>query len=160
MAKLEINGEEDILALFDSLVDEVADGVLRAAAAAGAAVIEAEVITRAPRDKGVLANNIYRRYIPEEATETSQTFHVSWRKRSRERGQDPFYGVWVEYGHWYVPPKPKGTTWKRHRATHKAVFVPAHPFLRPAFAAKGQAALEEMKATLIDGVQRVLEAKK
>ena len=156
MSAMWSEGEDALAALFEGLAEEVSSDVLRSAANAGATVIKAEVIARAPRDKGILADNIYQKHIPEASTETSQTYHVSWRKKSRD-GESPYYGAWVEYGHWYVPPKPDGITWKRHRVATKALYVPAHPFLRPAYEAKKSEALAAMQAKLKDNVKAILE---
>lgn len=156
MAKMETEGLDQIAMLFNSLAEGIGGDALRSAANAGASIIKAEVIARAPRHKDVLAANIYQKHIPESSDGTAQTYHVSWRKRSRS-DEVPFYGVWVEYGHWYIPPKPDGITWKRHRADSKPVFVPAHPFLRPAFEAKRQAALDAMKDKLKENVSKILE---
>lgn len=156
MAQMQTDGADDLAALFDSLADEVGESALRSAANAGATIIKLEVIARAPRDKNILADNIYQKHIPEVSTETSQTYHVSWRKKVRD-GKSPYYGAWVEYGHWYVPPKPDGITWKRHRVATKALYVPAHPFLRPAYEAKKGEALAAMQAKLKENVNAILE---
>ncbi|KAF1043059.1 MAG: hypothetical protein GAK35_02379 [Herbaspirillum frisingense] len=156
MSAMWSEGEDELAALFDSLAEDVSGDVLRSAANAGAGVIKAEVIMRAPRVRGVLADNIYQKHIPELSTVTSQTYHVSWRKKSRA-GESPYYGAWVEYGHWYVPPKPDGITWKRHRVATKAIYVPAHPFLRPAYEAKKGAALAAMQSKLKENVAAILE---
>jgi hypothetical protein len=153
MAKIEVSGADEVAAFFLSLPPKMSDA-LRSAANTGASVIKEEVIARAPRDKGILADNIYQKHIPEQSGDAIQTYHVSWRKKGK--GDIPYYGAWVEYGHWFVPPKPKGITWKKHRTATKSVFVPAHPFLRPGYEAKKDAALEAMQAKLAENVMQVI----
>jgi HK97 gp10 family phage protein len=128
---------------------------LRSAANTGATVIRDEVVLRAPEDKGILKSQIYQKHVDEESSPTRQVYVVSWRKGSNA-ALDAYYGFWVEYGHWYVPPKAKGITWKQHRIATKTTFVPAHPFLRPAYEAKAQQAVDVMRAKLAVNVQRTL----
>lgn len=157
MATMQTDGFDEVIRMLEGLPDKVGSDALRSAANAGASIIKAEVIARAPRKKGILADNIYQKHIEEISSETSQTYHVSWRKKGK--GEVPFYGVWVEYGHWYVPPKPDGITWKRHRADAKPVFVAAHPFLRPGYEAKKDAALSAMRDRLKERISEALRGR-
>ena len=79
---------------------------------------------------------------------------VSWRKGGQDRNKDAFYGFWVEYGHWFVPHKAKGITWKAHRAATQKIFVAANPFLRPGFEAKRYDAVDRMRAKLGENVNK------
>lgn len=158
MAKMEVDGFDDVIRLLESLPEKVGSDALRSAANAGASIIKAEIIARAPRKRGVLAGNIYQKHIEEVSSVTSQTYHVSWRKRGKD--DVPFYGVWVEYGHWYIPRKPEGITWKKHRADSKPIFVAAHPFLRPGYEAKKGAALKAMQERLSERVSEALRGSK
>jgi len=155
MAKMEVDGFDDLIRLLESLPEKVGSDALRSAANAGASIIKAEIIARAPRQRGILADNIYQKHIAEISSVTSQTYHVSWRKK----GDDdvPFYGAWVEYGHWYIPRKPDGITWKKHRTDSKPIFVAAHPFLRPGYEAKKGAALKAMQERLSERVSEALK---
>lgn len=157
MARMEVDGFEAVIRMLEGLPDQVGSDALRSAANAGASIIKAEVIARAPRQKGILKDNIYQKHIEELSSQTSQTYHVSWRKQGKD--DVPFYGAWVEYGHWYVPRKPEGITWKKHRADAKPVFVPAHPFLRPGYEAKKDAALTAMRDRLKERVSEALKGK-
>jgi len=157
MATMQTDGFDEVIRMLEGLPDKVGSDALRSAANAGASIIKAEVIARAPRKKGILADNIYQKHIEEISSETSQTYHVSWRKKGKS--EVPFYGVWVEYGHWYVPPKPDGITWKRHRADAKPVFVAAHPFLRPGYEAKKDAALSAMRDRLKERISEALRGR-
>ncbi|MBW9332455.1 HK97 gp10 family phage protein [Herbaspirillum sp. RU 5E] len=154
MARMEVDGFDEVIRLLEGLPEKVGSDALRSAANAGASIIKAEIIARAPRKRGILADNIYQKHIEEVSSMTSQTYHVSWRKKGRD--DVPFYGVWVEYGHWYIPRKPDGITWKKHRADSKPIFVAAHPFLRPGYEAKKDAALTAMKDKLKERVAEAL----
>lgn len=158
MATMQVDGFEDVIRMLEDLPEKVGSDALRSAANAGASIIKAEVIARAPRKRGILADNIYQKHIDEISSAISQTYHVSWRKTGK--GDVPFYGVWVEYGHWYVPPKPDGITWKRHRAEAKPIYVAAHPFLRPGYEAKKDAALTAMREKLKERVAEALKGGK
>ena len=50
-------------------------------------------------------------------------------------GRDQYWATFVELGHWF----------RKERGGKKLRFVPAHPFLRPAFDAKKTAALERFR---------------
>ncbi|MFJ3316119.1 HK97 gp10 family phage protein [Herbaspirillum huttiense] len=155
MATMQVDGFEDVIRMLEYLPEKVGSDALRSAANAGASIIKSEVIARAPRKRGILADNIYQKHIDEISSATSQTYHVSWRKTGKS--DVPFYGVWVEYGHWYIPPKPDGITWKRHREQAKPIFVAAHPFLRPGYEAKKDAALTAMREKLKERVAEALK---
>lgn len=155
MAKMEVDGFDEVIRLLEGLPEKVGSDALRSAANAGASIIKAEVIVRAPLKKGILKGNIYQKHMDEISSVTSQTYHVSWRKVGE--GDVPFYGAMVEYGHWYVPPKPDGVKLKLHREQNRSIKVPAHPFLRPAYEAKKGAALKAMQDRLSERVSEALK---
>lgn len=154
MAKVDLIGLDDLIANFQKLPELFADD-LRSAANTGASVIRDEVVIRVPRATGLLAEEIYQKHIPEASNKVRQTYIVSWRKGGKGQ-KGAYYGFWVEYGHWYVPPKAKGITWKAHRNATKTIFVAANPFLRPAFEAKARAAVDAMRQKLAENVQRTI----
>ena len=154
MAKIAVDGFDEVIRLLEGLPEKVGSDVLRSAANAGASIMKAEIIARAPRLRGILKDNIYQKHMDEISSLTSQTYHVSWRKIGK--GDVPFYGAMVEYGYWHVPPKPDGISWKRHRAQVRPIQVPAHPFLRPGYEAKKGAALKAMQERLSERVSEAL----
>ncbi|WP_122886687.1 hypothetical protein [Burkholderia pseudomallei] len=99
---------------------------------------------------GRLRDAIIQKHLPELSGTYRQTYLVTVRrgqKPEKEGGGvvvrggkvvdlDAYYWPWVEFGHWFVPPRPKGTTRKAHRERAKegvgAVWIQPHSFLRPA----------------------------
>ncbi|MFJ9451506.1 HK97-gp10 family putative phage morphogenesis protein [Herbaspirillum sp. NPDC101397] len=155
MAKSSVTGQDEAIAKLLSLADKLTDPI-RSAANTGATVMKEEVIARAPRDKGILQENIYQKHVDELSSDDRHVYYISWRK-GRKTSDGAYYGVWVEYGHWYVPPKVKGTTWKAHRANAKAIFVAAHPFIRPAYEAKKEEVLRVMQEKLAENTSKAIK---
>jgi HK97 gp10 family phage protein len=154
MADAQWQGLDEFTENLKSLQHVMGDA-LRSAANTGATIIKNEVAARAPEDKGILKAAIYQKHIPEQSGDDRQVYHVSWRK-GRKSETDAYYGYWVEYGHWYVPSKPAGVSQKAHRAANRAVFVPAHPFLRPGFEAGKVPALEAMRSKMSENVRKAI----
>lgn len=176
-----IKGMAQLDAAFHALPERIAKNTLRGAVSAGAAVIRKEAILRAPIyqffplahpdervDPGLLKRAIYQAHVPEKSNATTQTFIVSVRsgpgQRAKKKGKryvnmDAFYASWVEFGHWYVPPRPRGVTRKAHRrkfATPPGLFVPAHPFMRPAVQAKQKEAVAAIEKYLRERIPQEL----
>ena len=118
-------------------------------------LIKEEVIARAPEHLGILKSAIYQKHVAELSNLEKQVYYVSWRK-GRQSELDAYYGVWVEYGHWYVPKRPKNKSKKEHRAAHRNKFIPEHPFLRPAFEAKKSAAISAMREKLTENIRAAI----
>lgn len=153
MAKAEWSGFDDIETNLLKIPKIVGDA-LRSAANTGATVLKDEVVARAPTLKGILQSAIYQKHIDELSGNDKQVYLVSWRKGKSDL--DAFYGAWVEYGHWYVPPRAKGVSTKAHRAANRKIWVEKHPFLRPAFAAKREEALSAMRDKLAANVRAAI----
>lgn len=114
---------------------------VRPAAQAGAQVLYLEVLARVPVAKaphrlkgrevppGALKRSIYQAYSADNSNATHATYHVSWNARKAPHGH------LVEYG-----------------TSHSA----AKPFLRPAFDAKEEAALQAAKATFEKDMQTAI----
>lgn len=140
---------EGLKALQDSLKqlpDNIARNVLRGAVSAGAAVIRKEAQAKAPvytgdvskghPPPGTLKRSIVQKQIREMSTLFKQVFVVTVRKGKKyakqgkggKLSQDAFYASWVEWG------------------TSK---MAARPFMRPAFEAKKEAAVQAIKDYLI-----------
>lgn len=156
MASISLEGIGDLEQVFLALGEKIGSDALRSAANTGATVIKDEVVIRAPEKSGILKKAIYQKHIPEESSDDRQAYLISWRKGKKSQ-TDAFYGDFIERGHWYVPPKPKGITYEVHRAANRAIFVPAHPFLRPGFEAKKEAAIEAMRNKLGENVRKAID---
>lgn len=137
--ELEVQGLPELLRKLRGLPDQVRAKVIKGAVASGAAVIKNEAISRAPIYSGKVGKNhpppgalkaaIYQARLLKECTGTVEAWLVSVRKGPRAaasvRGNvDAYYATWVEYG---------------------TVKMGAKPFMRPAFEAKKNEAVEAMR---------------
>jgi HK97 gp10 family phage protein len=174
-----VTGLDALKAALLQLPANIGKNVLRGAASRGAEVIKERAIDLAPslqkvdrhknpRVKGLLKAAVYQKQIPELSNDLLQTFFVGVRE-GKQRGKfqyavktsaggfalvDAFYWKWVEFGHFYVPPRPRNATtgklvkqsWHREqvKASANAVFVKPQPFLRPAYNEKSAQALQIM----------------
>lgn len=155
---------------------KIAKNVLRTSVYAGAALMKDAVKSKAPvltgttwgehQPAGTLKRAIIVKHVPEQSNDYQQTYKVTvkqgkkYQKQGKKgnRSQDAFYAKWVEYGHWYVPPNPVLTTsangvdhkhnWKNHRAANRAIWIPAHPFMRPAWDTANTQSLEAIKVRM------------
>jgi len=149
---IQIHGFEDFKRQLAELPGRVGRNVLRGAVNAGASVIRKEAVLRAPQytgsvqaghpPPGTLKKSIYQKQIAELSSAIQQTFFVGWRQgravQAVKRGKsvvnlDAYYGHMVEFG------------------TSK---MPAKPFLRPAFEAKKEAAIEAMRAYMTERIPK------
>lgn len=153
---------DGLAALHQALAElpvRVAKNSLRRAVNAGAGLIRDEARMKAPTwtgpvskghpPAGTLQRSIIVKQIAERSTDYRQVYYVTVRhgKKYQNQGksgklsQDAFYWSFVEFGHYTRDGKSK-------------VFVPAHPFMRPAFDAKKQAAVDAVKAKLAEGIDQ------
>lgn len=178
MADQYVKGLRELNDALNALPQNIAKNILRGAVNAGAAVIRKEAALRAPVyqpgkygapdervDPGRLKRAIYQTHAPERSSAIVQTVLVGVRQgrdqRAKQRGKrvmnlDAYYAKWVEFGHWYVPPRTTGTR-KAHRAKYAAPpgrFIPAQPFMRPAFEAKKNAAIQAIEQYLRERIPR------
>lgn len=177
MAELvHIKGLTELKRALQTLPKNISRNVLRASVNAGARVVRDQARINAPllhealpkhQPPGTLKRSIITAYIPEKSNAQQATYFVTVRQGKRYRGQgkhqnksqDAFYGAWVELGHHYVAPKPQGINWKRHR-NHQhttGVFVPAHPFLRPAFESQKYRSVEAMRQYMLSRLATEVE---
>jgi HK97 gp10 family phage protein len=163
--ELTITGLEEALAELRALPQVIQQRVMRGAVAKGASVIRAEAVRRAPvydgpalgaahAPPGTLRQAIYQARIPSQCTPVREVFRVDVRKGKRKAGRgasvDAYYASWVEYGHFArVPHAMTKTAKAAGRALGVARHVPAHPFMRPAIEAAGPAAIEAMRAYIV-----------
>ncbi|CAJ8906754.1 HK97 family phage protein [Burkholderia pseudomallei] len=153
-----IVGLEGVLERMAELPKQAAMQINRGAANAMATKIRQQAVYLAPvyeGDKkgpapGRLRDAIIQKHLPELSGTYRQTYLVTVRrgqKPEKEGGGvvvrggkvvdlDAYYWPWVEFGHWFVPPRPKGITRKAHRERAKegagAVWIQPRSFLRPA----------------------------
>ena len=123
------------MSAFESEMEQLADRAERAArpaAQAGAQVIYERVkanVAALGRKTGNLDSAIYQAYSANNSNESKAVYHVSWNKKKA------FYGQFIEYG---------------------TVKMAARPFLRPAYDAKKQAALDAAETVLGQKLNEVL----
>lgn len=170
---LRVKGLDDLSAALKALPTQLARNVLRGAVRAGAEVIRKEAVARAPVyqffpqrhpdervDPGLLKRAIFSAHAPKRSNDTKQVYIVGVHSGRNQRhktvkgqtvSRDAYYAAWVEFGHWYVPAQPGRLTLKarRNRARQPGgVFVPARPFMRPAFEAKRKEAIDTIERYL------------
>ena len=120
-----------LLAGLDQLQQRVADA-LRPAAHQGALVLYNEVKQRVPKDSGQLSAAIYRWHDDKRSTAERQIYQIGVNKRAA-----PHWHL-IEYGHWRVNKFRliDGKWVPTRKRLAKPVYVPARPFIRPAYDAK------------------------
>lgn len=129
---------------------------MRPAAQAGAQVLYDEVklnVSRLGRKTGNLDRSIYQVFSKDKSTASKATYQVSWNYKTAPHGR------LVEYGHIqtrkvYVGSDGRWYTSKILLAQPKR--VAAKPFLRPAFDAKANAALEAARARWVQDMQKAI----
>lgn len=139
-------------AALDALMEK-AQANVRPAAQAGAQVLYNEVklnVASIGKVTGNLDSSIYQVYSKDNSTQDRATYHVSWNARKAPHGH------LVEHGHImtrkaYIGSDGKWYTSKVKLAEPK--HVGARPFIRPAYDAKAQAALEAANAKWIEGMK-------
>lgn len=166
MAELRcIKGLDEFARTLEQLPRNIGRNVLRGAVNAGATVLRQQAQDFAPvyegddprPDPGRLRRAIYQKQIPERSNELLQVFYVGVRRgrknqvkvvRGKVTNLDAYYWTWLEFGHAYVPPRPKSVTLKAHRAAIKAapgaIWVEPRSFMRPAFAIAKDQAIQAM----------------
>lgn len=143
-------------AMLDQLVGPARTSLARSMAVAGGTVLRDEAQLLAPRASGKLAESIYLAYRDKESTESVVAYRVSWNSKTAPHGH------LQEFGHWrynkivngysqrsLAPGKTKGKGPADHvppGALDTPVWVPAHPFLRPAFDSGEERAKQAMIA--------------
>lgn len=117
----------------DKLADSVGESVLRSAGYAGAQVFMEEAKLRAPVGEGVLRDNIIVVRADEKSDGAQkQTYVVTVRSGKFNQEGDAFYWRFVEFG---------------------TVHAAAKPFIRPAFEAMKQFALQVMLKRMAEKIK-------
>lgn len=135
-AKLDISGWT---AALDKLAGPARESLARSMAVAGGEVLrdEAKVLVRVRNH--VLQDAIYLAYQDSKSTPAEVHYVVSWNGTKAPHGHLIEFGHWQTHemyekdGKWYVGAKLANPKW-----------VPAHPFLRPAYEAAGARAQQAM----------------
>ncbi|MFT4172820.1 MAG: HK97 gp10 family phage protein [Rhodocyclaceae bacterium] len=144
--------------MLERLGDEGKEALARSVALAAAQVVRDEAIARAPVRDGLLRSAIYVAYSDRRSNDKQFVYSVSWNKRSAPHGH------LLELGHWrknvFVLGK-DGTWHPSKRRLQRPKWVPAKPFLRPAYEAKIAEAIEAARARLKERLPEVIaEAKR
>lgn len=140
-----------VFAGLDLLKSEFRVKLARSMAVAGGTVIRDEAKMRAPKgETGNLQQSIYLAYRDTQSTEARVKYSVSWNHKTAPHGH------LIEFGHWqpYVTVK-IGDEWVTTTKLRKhPKFIPATPFLRPAY----HAALPRAKQAMLNrGRDRLAE---
>jgi HK97 gp10 family phage protein len=156
---MHVQGMAQLSAMLKGLPDKLAKKHLRAAVGAGAALVRNDAKARAPvssggkpkgaSPSGTLKKSIIMKSIPEKSRGEQQTFYVVARRgkklqkvsRRRKGGTvtvnlDAYYWRFIEFG---------------------TKFITAHPFMRPAFEAQKNAAVEAIAARLKSGLEQSVQ---
>ena len=146
-----VSGLKELQAAMKELPVNIARNVLRGAVNAGATVIREEAKARAPVSSGppvkgqappgTLKRALYQKQIREKSSALLQTFIVGVRqgksaKKTSKSRIDAWYARFVEFG------------------TSK---MAAKPFMRPAFEAKKEAAVQAIKSYLVKRIPEEIE---
>jgi HK97 gp10 family phage protein len=164
-----VHGLAEILDALEALPKNVANNINRGAANAMAMVVRDKARELAPvyegNDPRVRPGQLKRNIIAVHSRSLSgtvrQTTVVTVRRGTGKYKKvvknkvvylDAYYWTWVEFGHWYVPPRPKApeggkrqsrAAWrKQHQGTQGAIWVEERPFIRPALTAAADDALK------------------
>ncbi len=135
-----LTGFKELAQAMRQLPDRVAKNALRRAVSSAAAVVRNEARARAPVDTGEMKRDIQMKRDRDTKGQVSARYLVFVRsgKKSRMAGKgrnvnkDSFYWRFLEFG---------------------TVKMTAKPFMRPAFEAKKQEALEQLRKTLKEGIE-------
>lgn len=155
---VQIKGLQELGKRLEQLSADIAGKVGRAATAAGANVIKKAAIANAPSDTGNLKKNIISKRIPSGESHLTSEHIVTVRvgkltEKQKAKGlHDAFYARQVEFGHFrrYVSVPTSGGDWitLKDKPLASPVWVPAQPFLRPAYDNNKTKAIEAMKARI------------
>ena len=159
---ISINLTGNITEALERLSSASAERVLRASGYAGAEVFVDEAKKRVPVKTGTIKRNIIAKRIEEKSDSgVKQTYYVTVRTGNIGTEGDAFYWRWVENGHSLSRRKNKGTTWKAHRAAMKLEYgdskTAARPFMRPAYDAVKDEAVDAMRDKMAELVPALLK---
>lgn len=142
---------------------ELRDKALRPAAHAAAKVLHDEIEQRVPVESGLLKSAIYRWHDDKQSRDGRQVYAVGVNKRKAPHWYN------VEFGHWRYnkivnghPQKSKSNPKARGPGAHDLPgaletpqWVPAKPYIRPAYDAKIGAAVDAAKVRLAEKLKEI-----
>ena len=149
-----LRGMQQQIEQIASVVDEKS---LREIGFSGAKLIRDEAKQNASRlplhiRSGTLTDSIIVKRLEEDSDTDRRQFYLVTVRKGAYAGSDAFYWRFVEFGHRFVPQKPKRRTWDDHRIAAQVEYgtasAPAYPFMRPAIESHRDEAIAAMKATL------------
>lgn len=144
------------------------DAVLRSAAYAGAKVLYDELHLKVPVKKGVLKKSLYHWWDKKRSRTGLHIYMVGPNKQEARHWSN------VEYGHWrYNKALPGGKGWMKSKVkkgkgpqTHggpgalpSPIWVPASPYLRPAWEARKADVLKAMQRRAGERLREVMAGK-
>ena len=172
---IHVSGLDELSAKLKALPPRIAKNALRRSVSAGARVIRIEARNRAPisasprrrgsgmiSKPGTLKRAAMSFSIREKSNQVQQTFGVAFKsgKKEQAKGRDAFYWKWVEAGHRIIPRRSKTGSNSggiaARRKQHRGGFVQGRRFLRDAFNATAQRAIEAIKSKLSDDLAKLL----
>lgn len=179
-----ISGLKELQDALKQLPQNIARNILRGSVSAGAALIRDEAKRNAPvytgspqmghPPPGTLKRSVYIKQIPERSSVFKQVVFVGVRKGKKYQhqgkhgalSQDAYYAAWVEFGHYYAPPGKHGFGTRRGAmnavafnggGVSGALFVPAHPYMRPAWDSQKRSAVQRIKDYLAQRIPKEVE---
>lgn len=183
-----LTGFKELAELLRDLGPNLGKNVLRSSVAAGAAVVRVQTKrnAQAMADTGTMARAVYQKQIREQSGPEKQVFYVGVRQGKKQQSvgkkglnRDAFYARWVEFGHFTRGPG-KGGFFARSdgslfRDTNRGGknsailvaqvqaghvrWVPAHPFLRPAFDTQKENAVEAIGEKIRERLEKLKAGK-
>ena len=174
--EIKLQGFAELAAGLRELPDKVSRTILSRSVSAGALVIQQEMTKNAQgmKDTGTLARSIYRKYIRELSNQETKVYYVAPRQgkqyqktgKKKNVSKDAYYARYVEFGHFsrrtekgferVVRKSNRGGVNNQRLADQVQAgtvkWVPAHPFMRPAFDVKKNAAVDAMGEVLGAGI--------
>jgi len=131
-----------LVAKLEQLSEQVQGPALRSAAHAGAEVVYNELQARVPRHSGTLQSAIYRWHDDKKSAPGRQVYAAGVNMKKAPHWHN------VEFGHWrinVVVRDANGTMRFTKERLPAPVWVPASPYLRPAFEAARATAVQAMR---------------
>lgn len=163
MADIKFNFNSAFKALDALGAAEARNSLARTMAVAGAVVFRDEAQQRAPVKSGRLRDAIYTAYADQQSRPNDglAVYKVTWRTKTGGATFSAPHGHLIEFGHWRYnrrgedgmwlkslkPGRSRGRGPQDHQppgALDEPVWVPAKPFMRPAYDAKRQDAIKVM----------------
>jgi HK97 gp10 family phage protein len=168
MIDLKTSFKHNFTAALQTMEASLTESVLRATGYAGAKLLQEEAeIRHSPNVKtGTLKRNIIVKRVEEESESNQrQTYMVTVRTGKHNKEGDAYYWRWVEGGHRVVRRPKKGKGSKSMKLARQASELEygtarkgARPFLRPAWEANKNRAIERMRERMQEKIREYLEA--